>query len=63
MDFTFQYDVHFSGRQGGGGEYNVQTGFGWTNGVVFELLYRYGSRITASSENAKLLSERTNSKF
>jgi len=26
------------GRGGSGGEYDVQTGFGWTNGVVFEFL-------------------------
>lgn len=30
------------GHQGGGGEYSVQDGFGWTNGVVLELLQRYG---------------------
>ncbi|XP_078034022.1 trehalase [Augochlora pura] len=33
-----KYDAIMPGRGGGGGEYNVQTGFGWTNGVVFELL-------------------------
>ena len=27
--------------QGGGGEYTVQTGFGWTNGVSLSLLARY----------------------
>ena len=26
------------GEGGGGGEYNVQDGFGWTNGIVFEFL-------------------------
>lgn len=29
------------GESGGGGEYLVQAGFGWTNGVVFEFLRRY----------------------
>uniref|UniRef100_A0A0N5A169 Trehalase n=1 Tax=Parastrongyloides trichosuri TaxID=131310 RepID=A0A0N5A169_PARTI len=27
---------------GGGGEYEVQTGFGWTNGVILDLLDKYG---------------------
>ena len=27
-----------TGIYGDGGEYNVQTGFGWTNGVVIDLL-------------------------
>ncbi len=25
-----------------GGEYSVQSGFGWTNGVMLSLLERYG---------------------
>ena len=29
-----QYNVNETGSAGGGGEYDVQTGFGWTNGVV-----------------------------
>ncbi|XP_076293624.1 trehalase isoform X2 [Lasioglossum baleicum] len=33
-----KYDAITPGRGGGGGEYNVQTGFGWTNGVIFEFL-------------------------
>lgn len=28
-----------------GGEYEVQKGFGWTNGVVLDFLNRYGSTI------------------
>jgi len=31
------------GRTGGGGEYTAQSGFGWTNGVVFEFLERWGT--------------------
>ena len=30
------------GHAGGGGEYEVQVGFGWTNGVALELLSKYG---------------------
>lgn len=34
------------GKEGSGGEYTVQEGFGWTNGIVLELLYKYGDRLT-----------------
>lgn len=33
-----KYDATSPGKGGGGGEYNVQEGFGWTNGIVFEFL-------------------------
>ncbi|XP_043281522.1 trehalase-like isoform X2 [Venturia canescens] len=36
-----KYDAEVPGRYGGGGEYHVQTGFGWTNGVVIEFLDIY----------------------
>jgi len=32
------------GGLGAGGEYELQKGFGWTNGVALELLQRYGAR-------------------
>ena len=35
-----KYDVE-TGSAGGGGEYPVQDGFGWTNGVTRALLDRY----------------------
>jgi len=35
-----KYDVEQGGR-GGGGEYAVQEGFGWTNGVTVALMKRY----------------------
>lgn len=39
--FHEKYDVRFvSGVPGGGGEYKPQVGFGWTNGVVVDLLCR-----------------------
>lgn len=43
----FQYDATVPGGHGGGGEYELQVGFGWTNGVIMELLYKYGDRLTA----------------
>lgn len=36
-----KYDAMESGKFGGGGEYQVQSGFGWTNGVALELIVRY----------------------
>lgn len=41
-----KYDVEIPGRIGGGGEYTVQTGFGWSNGVILEFLAKYGHRMT-----------------
>ncbi|XP_048254050.1 trehalase-like isoform X2 [Haliotis rufescens] len=41
-----KYDVNNVGRRGGGGEYDIQTGFGWTNGVVLDLLSRHGDILT-----------------
>ena len=29
----------------GGGEYDVQLGFGWTNGIVLDFLNTYGDRL------------------
>ncbi|XP_048486687.1 trehalase isoform X2 [Plutella xylostella] len=43
-----KYDATIFGGLGGGGEYVVQTGFGWTNGVILELLNTYGDVLTAS---------------
>ena len=33
-----KYDSTVMGKGGGGGEYVPQIGFGWSNGVMFELL-------------------------
>lgn len=42
-----KYSAVEIGRGGDGGEYDVQVGFGWSNGVVLDLLARYGDRISA----------------
>ncbi|VDN50262.1 unnamed protein product [Dracunculus medinensis] len=34
---------------GSGGEYEVQTGFGWTNGVILDLLDKYGDKMTSAA--------------
>ncbi|KAE8743124.1 hypothetical protein FOCC_FOCC011288 [Frankliniella occidentalis] len=44
-----KYDATVFGGGGGGGEYEVQLGFGWTNGVIMELLQKYGERLTVKS--------------
>ncbi|KPJ04899.1 Trehalase [Papilio xuthus] len=43
-----KYDATIFGGYGGGGEYVLQTGFGWTNGVVMALLNRYGERLSSA---------------
>lgn len=40
-----KYKVTEVGSSGGGGEYDTQVGFGWTNGVVIKFLSLYGHRI------------------
>ncbi|KAM3724225.1 Trehalase [Dirofilaria immitis] len=40
---------------GGGGEYEVQEGFGWTNGVVLDLLLTYGPDLNFKSDNDTLV--------
>ncbi|XP_018343589.1 PREDICTED: trehalase isoform X2 [Trachymyrmex septentrionalis] len=42
-----KYDATVSGGHGSGGEYEVQLGFGWSNGLVMTLLDKYGDRLTA----------------
>ncbi|XP_034231365.1 trehalase-like [Thrips palmi] len=44
-----KYDATVFGGGGGGGEYEVQLGFGWTNGVIMEFLEKYGERLTVKS--------------
>jgi alpha,alpha-trehalase len=44
-----KYDVITSGRSGGGGEYPLQDGFGWTNGVMRKLLALYPAQAAHSS--------------
>ncbi|XP_031429612.1 trehalase [Clupea harengus] len=43
-----KYDVNAGGKPGGGGEYEVQLGFGWTNGVALQLLDHYGERLCSA---------------
>merc|ERR1712008_369322 len=45
-----KYNCSGSGRPGGGGEYGVQEGFGWTNGVALSLLSRYPDMSSSSHQ-------------
>ncbi|XP_043337851.1 trehalase [Cervus canadensis] len=49
-----KYDISNGGQPGGGGEYEVQEGFGWTNGVALMLLDRYGDRLSSGVQTAFL---------
>ncbi|KAF6106823.1 trehalase [Phyllostomus discolor] len=49
-----KYDISNGGQPGGGGEYEVQEGFGWTNGVVLMLLDLYGDRLSSGTQTAFL---------
>lgn len=40
----YRFDVF--GKRGEGGEYTVQTGFGWTNGLAMYYLKLYGNRLS-----------------
>ena len=44
-----KYDVIDTQRAGGGGEYPLQDGFGWTNGVTRRLLAMYPADASADS--------------
>lgn len=48
-----KYDCRATnGERGGGGEYLPQTGFGWTNGTVLNLLRKYGSAYSEKLRSA-----------
>jgi alpha,alpha-trehalase len=44
-----KYDVIATDREGGGGEYPTQDGFGWTNGVMRKLMVMYAADAALAS--------------
>ena len=50
--FILQYDASSMSKIGGGGEYEIQIGFGWTNGVVLDFLTTYNARLSSSSSSS-----------
>ncbi|GBP39852.1 Trehalase [Eumeta japonica] len=53
-----KYSAVQPGHEGGGGEYSVQDGFGWTNGVLLELLHLYGGELTLHDNAMEAASRR-----
>ncbi len=49
-----KYNVNEMGSAGGGGEYDVQTGFGWTNGVVIDFMVIFGDELLSDEEDEEL---------
>ncbi|GAB0092045.1 Trehalase [Sergentomyia squamirostris] len=47
-----KYNAEEFGGHGHGGEYEVQIGFGWSNGVIIELLDKYGGVLSAPGSSA-----------
>ncbi|XP_055694077.1 trehalase isoform X1 [Lutzomyia longipalpis] len=47
-----KYNAEEMGGHGGGGEYEVQIGFGWSNGVIIELLNKYGDILSAPGSSS-----------
>ncbi|XP_047104847.1 trehalase-like [Schistocerca piceifrons] len=45
-----KYDVTVFGAPGSGGEYESQMGFGWTNGLVIDLMDRYSDQLVGDEE-------------
>lgn len=52
---AFQYNVvsPCGKAAGGGGEYEMQEGFGWTNGVILDLLAKFGKELAYDPEEAR----------
>lgn len=38
-----KYDATYPGQYGGGGEYEIQLGFGWSNGVALTFIDQFSS--------------------
>ncbi|KAL1497107.1 hypothetical protein ABEB36_008119 [Hypothenemus hampei] len=50
-----KYDAITPGQYGGGGEYEVQLGFGWSNGVALSLIDQFNSATTTFIANSCVL--------
>lgn len=53
-----KYDAVSLGKNGAGGEYDIQFGFGWTNGVIFELLNTYGYKMKSPKSHLRRFKRR-----
>jgi len=59
--FLLQYDCTEVAKIGGGGEYEVQVGFGWSNGTVLDFLDMYRDRLKWDDDGVCSTSERRES--
>lgn len=55
-----QYSAEELGGFGGGGEYNVQTGFGWSNGVIMQFLSEHGRHLKSSGSEKPSMCHKEN---
>lgn len=53
-NFSIQYSAEELGGFGGGGEYDIQLGFGWSNGVIMQFLGEYGHDLQAAGSETHL---------
>ena len=53
-DLYEKYNANQLGKEGGGGEYSVQKGFGWTNGVLVEFICAFGDDLLLQDKMAAL---------
>lgn len=53
-----KYHAQMIGEPGGGGEYIVQEGFGWSNGVILYVLKEFGLQLKAPSKCPEFLMEK-----
>lgn len=49
--FLEKYDCSDADKKAGGGEYEIQEGFGWTNGTVVYLIKMFGARLDDDSSH------------
>lgn len=50
-----KYTATEFGVPGGGGEYQVQTGFGWSNGAVLDMLDKYAAKLNSGDRNNEII--------
>lgn len=55
-----QYSAEELGGYGGGGEYEIQLGFGWSNGVIMQFLAEYGRDLKSTGSETHLTCDKTN---
>ncbi len=50
---SLQYHCDSASAIGGGGEYEIQIGFGWSNGVVLDFLDMFGARLAIRADDLR----------